>query len=145
MPIGRGTMPAATSSATSRAAPALSSSARQRPVIGGVQQAEDSERDMAQRLHLVVERRLEAGELPNRLLAAIEQKHILVDDDQALVLLMRHPLGARRLVDPDEAVIEPLQQFAHRPYLRSAPTSRLDLPAVLVTATGLLEPSTVGL
>src|SRR5215510_4408455 len=64
---------------------------RHRPVVQGMEQTEDGERDMAERLHLVVERGLEAGEVPHRLIAAEQQHDIVSNDDQAPALLMQHP------------------------------------------------------
>src|SRR5262245_14124667 len=87
---------------------------RHRPVVHGMEQAEDGERDMTERLHLVVERRLEPGELPDRFVAAEQQHDIVPNDDQAPALLMRNPLGPRRLIDLDKAGIERLQNGCHR-------------------------------
>jgi hypothetical protein len=86
---------------------------RQRPVVHGVEEAEDGERNMAERLHLVVERRFETSELPDRLVAAKQQHDIVPNDDQAPALLMRDPLGPRRLIDLDKAGIERLQNSSH--------------------------------
>jgi hypothetical protein len=68
---------------------------------------------MAERLHLVVERWLETGELPDRLVAAEQQYDIVPNDDQAPTLLMRHSLRPRRLIDLDKAGIERLQNGSH--------------------------------
>ncbi len=81
-----------------------------------VQQAVDGERHVPERLHLYVERRSQPRELLDRVAGAVEQQHVIVDDDQRLLLLALQHTRPRPLVDLHELVVETLQiaAIAHR-------------------------------
>ncbi len=85
-----------------------------------VDEAVNPKRYVPHGLHLVVERRLQPGKPLHGPVAAIEHEIVVVDDDQRDLLLPLHHVGARRLVDVHETLVEVFELLAsvHRPLLQ---------------------------